>query len=271
MLLPWQSALAHADLEGQIALVTADIQKQPTNAVLFLRRAELHRIHVDVEKSLADFAEAARLAPDSVMPTLGRAQLFSDVGRFQEAINEANAVLKKDATLPDALVIRARCKVEQGDVRSAIPDLSAALDRYSSPQPDLFVERARLQAALGRLDEAVKGLDEGMAQIGAASALQMTAIEYERQQAKFDDALSRVGKIMEKYPLKEPWLVLRGEILAQAGRSAEAKATFQAVLDGLEKYPPTRRGLDQTKQLETRAREALARVEVKPAKPGKTE
>ena len=261
LLLPWRSALAHADLEAQIDAMTAEIRKDLTNAVYFLRRGELHRLHSETDEALADYAEAARLKPDSVMPALFRAQLFSELGRTQDALAEADIVLKREPLLPDALVIRARCRVKLGSVKEAVQDFTAALETMSAPQPDLYLERAQLQGALGRLDDAVKGLDEGTAKIGATPALQLTAIEFERQLARFDAALSRLENIIEKYPVKEPWLMLRGEILVQAGRATGAKAAFQAVLDGVEKYPPARRGLDQTKQLESRAREALARVE----------
>lgn len=264
LLVPWPSALAHAEFEAQIAALTVEIRKEPTNAALFLRRADWYRLHVEVDKSLADLAEAERLAPGSVMPALGRAQLFSDVGRIPDALNEACAVLKQKPSLPEALAIRARCKVKQGAVHEAIPDLSSALEHYSAPSPDLYLERARLQAALGRLDDAVKGLDAGLVRIGAAPALQLAAIEYERQQAKFDAALARVERIAEKYTVKESWLLLRGEILAQAGRNTEAIAALKTVLAGIENYSPTRRSLDQTQQLEARTREAWARIEGKP-------
>jgi tetratricopeptide (TPR) repeat protein len=263
LLVPWQLASAHGDLEEQIDAITAEIRKQPTNAVLYLRRGELHRLHKEAAEALADYAEAARLKPDSVMPALYRAQLFSDIGRTQDAIAEANSVLKREPLLPEALVIRARCRVKLGAIQEAVPDLSAALGKWTAPQPELYLELAQLQASLGHLDDAVKGLEAGMSKIGETPPLQMAAIQYERQQAKFDAALARVEKIAQKYSVKESWLLLRGEILAQAGRAVEARVAFNAVLADLEKYPSARRNLDQTKQLEARARDALAHAETK--------
>jgi predicted Zn-dependent protease len=263
LLMPWQLASAHGDLEEQIAAITAEIRKQPMNAVLYLRRGELHRLHKEADEALADYAEAARLKPDSVMPALYRAQLFCDMGRTQDAIAEANSVLKRDPVLPEALLIRARCNVKLGAIREAVLDLSAALAKWTSPQPELYLERAQLQAALGHLDDAVKGLEAGMAKIGETPPLQTAAIAYERQQAKFDAALARVEKITQQYSVKESWLLLQGEILAQAGRAAEARVAFETVLADIEKYPPARRNLDQTKQFEARARDALARADAK--------
>ena len=109
-----------------------------------------------------------------------------------------------------------------------------------------------------------------MTRIGEVPALQLVAIEYERQRADFAAALARVGKISAQQPVKEPWLVLRGEILTQAGQLTESKAAFQQALDGIGKYSAARRGLDQTTQLQTRAHEGLARVETRLARKSKT-
>jgi predicted Zn-dependent protease len=106
-------------------------------------------------------------------------------------------------------------------------------------------------------------LDEGIARVGALPALELRAIEIERQRKTFVAAIERVDRIVARYPVKEPSLTLRGEILEQAGRIEEAHPTFQKVLDGIETYPDFRRTLDMTKQLETRARAGKTRTQSK--------
>ncbi len=91
--------------------------------------------------------------------------------------------------------------------------------------------------------------------------LQMAAIEYDRRRGAFDSALNRVDGFVNRYPVKEPWLTLRAEILEQAGRTKQAEQTFQQVITGIENYPEIRRNLDLTKQLEARARQGLSRTQ----------
>jgi hypothetical protein len=76
-----------------------------------------------------------------------------------------------------------------------------------------------------------------------------------------------VDRLVARYPVKEPWLTLRAEILEQAGRITEAAAAFDAVLAGIAAYPATRRQLDLTRQLEARATAGRERTLVAPQPP----
>jgi tetratricopeptide (TPR) repeat protein len=159
--------------------------------------------------------------------------------------------------------VRARCRVLLKESPAAVEDFSAAIAKLPAPMPDLILERARLQAALGRLDDAVAGIDEGLRRLGEIPSLQLPAIEYERQRGDFTGALARVDRLVARYPRKEPWLALQAEVLEQADRLAEARATFREVIAGIEAYAPVRRQLDLIRQLESRARDGLARVEAR--------
>lgn len=256
-------ALAHAGLDERIVKITATMIVQPQDASLWLERSDLHRRHNHFKDALADLDHAAKLRPGWPMLALGRARIFQDDGRTADALVAVQTFLNAVTNHAEALTIRAHCLLKQRKVAGAITDFSSAISFAPSPSPDLFLERARAQAALGQIANAVKGLDEGIARLGAIPTLQLAAIEYERQQAGFDAALARVEKLTATFPVKEPWLVLRGEILTQAGRLTEAKEVFQRTLAGIGNYPPAKRELEQTIQLQTRAREGLARVEAR--------
>ena len=263
-------ALAHAGLDQRIVEITVTMTAQPQDATLWLERSDLHRRHEHFKDALADLDHAAKLRPGWPMLALGRARVFQDDGRTADALAAVQTFLNAVTNHAEALTIRAQCLLKQRKVAGAIVDFSSAISFAPSPSPDLFLERARAQAALGQIADAVKGLDEGMARLGAIPSLQLAAIEYERQQAGFDAALARVEKLTATFPVKEPWLVLRGEILAQAGRLTEAKEAFQKTLAGIGNYPPAKRRLEQTIQLQTRTREGLARVEARLSRKSKT-
>lgn len=264
--LPPRLAQAHGDLDGRLTQSSALIAAQPDDANLRLKRADLRRQHQEFDAALADLDVAERLGAERRMILLARTRVFSDAGRTTNALQTADELLAVEGNSPEGFVLRARCRFKLNQIKGAVEDYDAALARIASPEPDLFLERARAQAALGQLANAVKGLDEGMVRLGEIAALQLAAIEYSRQGADFDAALARVEKLTAQAPVKEPWLVLRGEVLAQAGRLTEAKAAFQRALSGMESYPTAKRGLEQTIQLQARAREGLVRVEARLAK-----
>jgi predicted negative regulator of RcsB-dependent stress response len=90
--------------------------------------------------------------------------------------------------------------------------------------------------------------------------LQLFAIDLELKQKNVDGALARLEKVAEKSPRKESWLVRRGEILVQAGRSVEAKQAFESALAALDKLPPTRRNVPAMLELQRRIRAELERL-----------
>jgi tetratricopeptide (TPR) repeat protein len=260
LLLP-AGAWGHPDLDEQLAHVNALIDNSPTNAELWLQRAELYRLHSDFNLAFADIAVAAKLKTGWPDVELERARVFSDTGRTQAALKAAEQVLTSKPSHPEALVIRARCLSRLNRAAEAVADYTAALKLIPKPSPDLFLERARTQAALGHLTDAVAGLDEGLARLGDVVSLQLAAIEYERQDANFDAALARVDKLCSRNQAREMWLALRAEILEQSGRLTDARKVYEEALIDIAKYPAARRGHGMTLQLEQRLRAGLARTE----------
>lgn len=252
----------HADLEEQITAITTQLTTKTTPELL-LHRAELHRRHAEPAKAHADLDALERLMPGWSFAALSRARTFLDEGRAGEGLSAVDVFLAQEPAHPDGLVVRARCRVALKQLPTAVEDFSNAIAKLPTPMPDLILERAWLQAALGRLEDAVAGIDEGQRKLGEIPSLQLPAIEFERQRGNFAGALARVDRIMARYPRKEPWLALRAEVLEQAGRLDEARGAFREVIAGIETYPPVRRQLDLIRQLETRARDGLARVEAR--------
>jgi tetratricopeptide (TPR) repeat protein len=263
MLVPGPRVWGHADLIEQIRALTAQIAAEPTNAALLLRRADLHRRHEEFAEAHADVDAAGKLQPDLADVWFMRAKVLWDEGKPAGTLDQLERVLRKEPAFAEGLAFRGRCRARQEQFAGAIADFSAAIKLYPDPSPDLWLERARAQAASGDLAAAVAGLDQGMQRLGPIPSLEMPAVEYELQRTNISGALVRMDRIIARYPVKEPWLASRGELLEQAGRFAEAREAFQQVLSGIEGYAPARRGLVATTRLETRAREGVARLEAK--------
>lgn len=255
--------LAHPDLLAQIDSVSAEIKKNGQSADLYLQRADLFRRHAQFGEALADIDSARHLETNTLAVALSRAHILIDVNRASEALEDIQVVLKNQPGNVEAILIRARCNASLGRAEAAVADYNEGIAHSSDPSIDLFLARAKQQAALGKLEDAVHGLDGAITNSVGVSLLQLTAIEYDRRRRAFDSALARVDKILDAYPVKEPWLTLRAEVLEQAGRTQEAERSFQQVIEGLGQYSAVRRSLDLTKQLEARARAGLIRTQIK--------
>lgn len=249
---------AHGDLHERIEAVTQKILAQPSDPDLWLQRADLHRQHEEFDAALTDLEKAGQLKPHWLLVPLQLARIHFDQGNFSRAETTATDCLKLDQSNPDALVIRARSRVQLKKLKPAVADYDAVLNTANSapPLPDLYLERARAQAALEMFDDAIHGLDDGLKRLGDTPSLALPAIEYERERRTFEAALERLERA-RKFLRPESFLATRGEILLQAGRPAEAKDTFEAGLASMENLSADRRAAPANAAIETRLRSGL--------------
>ena len=250
--------IAHGHIHDQIAHVSQLLKKDPQNASLFLKRGELHRHHRDWHAALTDYAEAARLDSDLHIVLLARGKLMLEAGRSQEAKTALDKFLARCPDHPEALVTRGRVLMTLGHNLAAADDFTLALG-LSDPRPGDYIQRAEALVAAGPecIDEALRGLDEGLTKLGEIVTLELYAIELDLKSERYDAALARLERIAAHSPRKAKWLLRRGEILHKAGRNDEACAAFADALSELESLPSQRRGVKATVQLERRLSAAI--------------
>ena len=256
------TALAHADIIERIMALNREIQESSPSAALYLKRGELHRLHRDWPAALADYQRARRIAPDNpnVNYYMGRMRLESgwpDLAR--SALNRFLAVRPNHA---DALLIRSRALAQLGKPHPAAADLTKAIALLDRPTPEVYLERAKMQATVGPdyVDEALAGLDEGIARLGPLVTLIQYAVSMEVARGQYDAALARIEALPVGVQSGPAWLARRGDILVEAGRLNEARVTYivakQAILD----LPPARRQSRAMAALEAHLRGALGRL-----------
>ena len=251
-------ARAHEGLHEQIAAITTRIKRDPKNASLYLQRGELYRLHRDWARAAADYDRAERLQPALKIVELARGKMLFESGKLQRAKVMLDSFLSQQPGHYDGLIARARVLAKLGARSAAAKDFTRALSMASVPEPELYLERARVLASDAQgISEALHGLDEGIDKLGPLVTLQLAAIDLELRQKNYDAALIRLDQIAAQSERKEAWLVRRGEILKLAGRDEEARAAFNAALVAIESLPPAHRQNRSVTALELRARSAL--------------
>ncbi len=182
-----------------------------------------------------------------------------EAGKLRQAKSWLDRYLSAHKDQVEALVTRARLLVKLKQYRAAANDYSAAIKHSSQPKPEYYIERARALTAEGpaRRDEALSGIDEGIKRLGHVVTLELFAIDLEVAIRRYDAALARLERIAAQSPRKERWLARRGEILRQAGRTAEAREAFGKALEAIESLPSYHRSTKATVELENRVRAAL--------------
>ena len=252
-------AHAHGDLDLQIIEATKQIQKDPKNPELYVRRGELHRAHVDWDAAQADFDYALTLDPKLAIVDFSKGRTFLEANWPLSAKVTLDRFIGKYPNHAEALVTRARALVKLNQRLAAAEDYSRAITNTTEGRPELFLERAQAYAAEGQghVDDAIKGLDEGVQKLGPLVTLQLYAIDLDTENKRFDAALTRLDSVMAKAPRKETWLERRGNILRQAGRPADARSAYEEALKSMDTLPPMRRNVPAMLDLEKRLRTAL--------------
>lgn len=252
------TAAAHSGLDEQIADLTRRIGAEPSNAALYLQRGELHRLHGEFDAARADFDRVAELDPSLDVIDFARGKLDLDAGRPAAAKASLDRFLERHPRHAEARLTRARALVRLEERAAAVADYDAAIANDASPSPDMYHERANALADLGRVDDALRGLDEGIARLGNITALQRQAMAIERAASRHDAALARLEAIASRSPRKEAFLAEKAEILASAGRTGEARAAWREALARIEALPQNQRNSIAVRELTARVKTALA-------------
>lgn len=254
------AGLAHGPIHEQIDALTRQIAEDPCEAQLYLKRGELHRAHRDWALALEDYDQAADLDPGLSAVDLCRGQMLVDAGRYDAAESVLDRFLARHAGNALALELRARAKARLERPLEAAADLTLAIQNRKTPRPQTYLARARVLAAAGgaHLEEALRGLDEGMARLGPSLLLQRYAIELEVQRKGYAAALARLDLLPQGLAESPPWRIRRAEILSAAGRSEEARRVYRGVLEAMEALPPPQGQTDQNQELAARARAGLS-------------
>ena len=132
-------------------------------------------------------------------------------------------------------------------------------DLEGQPQPDLYIERARIAMTTGP-DAALHGLDDGIRRLGPIVTLELEAIDIELRLARYDAALSRLDRVSAQAARKESWLARRGAILEAAGRLDDARSAYQAALAAAQSRPAWTQQTAASSELIDRLRSDVARL-----------
>ncbi|QDU83784.1 hypothetical protein Pla163_08850 [Planctomycetes bacterium Pla163] len=250
----------HEGLEEAIERVTAELAETPDAADLYLRRAGLERLHGDFEACAGDLERTGELEPDLPGLALGRSRLARALGAEAEALAWVDIELRSETLGPDlafeALELRAELLGSAGRPADALAAWTTLIDLHPAPSPDWFLARACFQEP----EAAVRGLDDGLARIGDSISLLLAACDLEEELGRIDAACSRLQKVADSSARPENWYARQGDLLARAGRPAEARERYLAARARLQERPRQQRLTASARRLATHIDTALAEL-----------
>lgn len=232
---------AHGDLHESITAADAAISNSPGDAALFLRRAELYRMHGEWDRAEADYLHATALHPGLSTATFGLAQLRVAQQRDRDAMPLLDAFLATNPGHAEGRALRAALLEKKGQWQKAVADLDVAC--ASSVESCHARERAKMLERHGQIDAAVRSLDEMNRLHGRVPALEQQALDIEERAGRYDAALKRVQHLLQTGPRPEFWLARKATLLGKASRHAEARTVWAEAMAAFQKMPERRRAL----------------------------
>jgi tetratricopeptide (TPR) repeat protein len=252
--------LAHGVTHEQIERVSREIEREPANARLFLKRATLRHAHRDWVDAQSDFDRAAALAPQWAVVDLERGRMLLDAGRPADARRALDRYVQRAGGDAQGRLERARALRQLGEPLAAVQDYRAALAMAESVEPDVFIDHADALLAAGPAHgrEALLAVQEGLSRLGPLVALHLKAAQIEVALGEHAAAAARFERMAEQSARKESWHLRRGDVLAAGQRAQEARAAYAAAIDAVDKLPPHLQTLPATIELKKQAGARLA-------------
>ncbi|MBM3865885.1 MAG: tetratricopeptide repeat protein [Verrucomicrobia bacterium] len=250
---------AHGDDQRVLELLTAELARAP-DADLHLRRGELHRHLRDWERAEADYAAAARLAPELAVVAYFRARARLEAGDAEGALPAIDRFLAAEPGSPEGWFLRAEIHAAARRTAAAAADCARGIELAPEPRPEHYLRHARLLAGGGERVAALTALEAGLGRLGPVISLVEEALALDLERGEPEAALRRIDTALAAAPRREGWLFRRGEVLERAGRSEAARAAYAEGLAALLALPERLRDTVPMEKLERDLRRALGRL-----------
>ena len=248
---------AHGLLHDQIAAMNAEIEKQPANPELLLRRAELRRLHEEWDEAAHDIAAARDAGAAAGAVAFARARVNAGRMDWEAAARELPAVVKELPENVEGWRLAGAVQTARGQHAAAVAAWREAVAKADPARPDDCVFLARALHANGANDEAIAALDVGIRRIGELAVLIEEAAGIEEDSRRWDAALDRIARLVAISPNPARWLARRGDIAEKAGRPAAAEEARRAALAAIESLPTARRNTSAMSDLAGQLRKSL--------------
>jgi putative PEP-CTERM system TPR-repeat lipoprotein len=233
-----QLALAERKLDDARARFDAVLKTAPTNVTALIGESELSAIDGKRDDALLWLEKARNGNPDAVDPRLRLIEAYVNLKDLTKAVTIADELDKIAPNDPRAVNAIGEARLANNDVPRAI----AAFDRLITLSPTsgtAQLQRARAAYAAKDNATATSALDKAIELAPQDQTIEQQFIRFTLETNGLDREVARLNGLAAKTPTDPTFNAIAGDLLASAGKRADAVATYSAALAKRENDPAT--------------------------------
>ena len=240
--------------------LTGFVNQWPENFAFRFGLADLYTKNEFRERAEAIFREIVELSREGPEALTARTALarMALVKKNLAAVEDLiEAVLSKDATNGEALIIRARLLLHTGSHQKAIADLRTVLRNYpTSLQAHRLLTRAHVQG--GDVELATESLDTLVRLDPLNHSARVQLAQLLTRQKNFDKALAHLEQVLRRAPEHLDALTGKAKVLLAKRRFAESAVTARRLTEKPEREATGYQVLGRARLAQSRNAEAAA-------------
>ena len=217
------------DAKKKLADLDRAIKLDPSNTEAWQARALTQLRGGKFEQAAQDLEALLKKDSDNYLAILALAEAMANLKKTDEAIELAGRAIKLEPEVPQAYELRARIYVLTNAMNLALVDVNQALHLQPGSYTSLLL-RARLFQAQEKFDEALKDVETALkVRPKTVSALFLKSTIYEAQR-KFGRASATMRQVVILQPDNEQARLMLGMYYSMASKVKEALIEFDLIL-----------------------------------------
>ena len=217
---------AHGDLDARIKKITKQIEKDPSNPDLYIKRGELYFQHEEYKNSIVDYEHANALGVSSIALDILFAQSYDKAGKYPIALDYLENVLKQE---PDQVVsnrLKGNILVDQQHYLAGAKSLEHALQYSIKKLPEHYVGLATAYRAV-ESDEsnqkAIQTMLAGVKELGDLPVFLNHLVSLYQEKGDYENAIKTQSKIIAISKRKEIPYLSRAKLYRLSNNISAAK------------------------------------------------
>ncbi len=206
-----------------------DLVATAEEAATLALRGERHRTAGHKEKALEFFRDALALDSECTQAYLGRASIYIEQGRLNEALLDCNAALRIEPERAVLYVLRGLVYMRMGNPKRALDEANDAI-RFDPQLPSAYMLRGTARFKTGALGEALSDVRQAIRLRPNDAKFHAELARLLSHSGQHEQAARTFAKVLKLSPNFHEARLQLGVALRQSGEPSEAEAELSEYL-----------------------------------------